>query len=251
MRFPSQKKHASNLKLFRLPTASDRTTFVGSTGSGKTVFALWTISESDLYEEMPLIVIDYKGDQNIAQLRLPEIGVDKPLPEKPGIYILRPNAMESENWRRNPLENFLRRVWERGNIWLYFDEIYMVPGSNPADSSPALRAIYTTGRSRRIPVYSLMQRPVGVLRYPITEASHRIMFSVTDARDIATMRAFVPQADLSATFGEDGNSFEPYNSVWRDVNRRLSFEFSPCPKIENILDKISTKIRHNQDGQWI
>ena len=245
-KFPSRRELG-----FQLPTEHDRTTFIGSTGSGKTVFALWTISLSDLYQKMPLVIVDYKRDDHIAKLRLPEISVDKPVPDKPGIYVLRPDAMESENWRRNPLENFLRRVWEKGNTWLYFDEIYMVPGSNAADSSPSLRAIFTTGRSRKIPVYSLMQRPVGVLRYPVTEASHRIMFSVTDARDIGTMRAFVPQVDLSSVFGEDGNSKKPYHALWRDVSQRKSFEFSPCPPVDQIIDTIQTKLKHNQGAQWV
>jgi hypothetical protein len=247
--FPSKRRR--EMRAFRLPTEHDRSTFIGSTGSGKTVFALWTISLSDLYEKMPLIVVDYKRDDHIAKLRLPEIGIDKPLPEQPGIYVLRPDAMGSENWRQNPIEQFFRRVWERGNTWLYFDEIYMVPGSNPADSSPALRAIFTTGRSRKIPVYSLMQRPVGVLRYPVTEASHRVMFSVTDARDIGTMRAFVPQADLSSVFGEDGNSFQPFHALWRDVSQRKSFEFSPCPPVDQIIDTISSKIRRKQSASWV
>ncbi len=243
--FPSKRPK------FQLPGAHDRTTFVGSTGSGKTVFALWTISLSDLYEKMPLIVFDFKGDDHIGKLPIEQIRIDKPPPVKPGIYVARPDAMASENWRRNPLENFLRQIWERGETWLYFDEIYLVPGSAPADPSPSLKAIYTTGRSRKIPVYSLMQRPVGVLRYPVTEASHRIMFSVTDARDIATMRAFVPETDLSSVFGADGNSKKPFHSLWRDVNGRNSFEFSPCPKVDQILDTIASKLKHNRKTQWV
>ena len=236
---------------FKLPGPHDRTTFVGSTGSGKTVFALWTLSLSKLYNTMPLIIIDAKRDDHIARLNAQEIRIDKKPPKCPGIYILRPDAMLSENWRRNPMEGFLTKVWEQGKTMLYFDEIYLVPGSNPADSSPSLRAIYTTGRSRHLPVYSLMQRPVGVLRYPITEASHRVMFSVTDGRDIKTMRSFVPEIDLSAVFGDDGGSYRPYHSLWRDVNRRTSFQFSPCPPIDKVVNAINATLTRGAVKRWI
>ncbi len=238
-------------KAFKLPTDEDRTTFIGSTGSGKTVFALWTISQSKLPKKMPLVIVDYKRDDHIAKLEFPEIRIDKKPPDKPGVYILRPNAMDSENWRRNPLEGWLRHVWARGHTWLYFDEIYLVPGSQPADPSPALRAIYTTGRSRKIPVYSLMQRPVGVLRYPVSEASHRIMFSVTDKRDIGVMHAFVPEDDLSSVFGPDGGTYTPYHSLWRDVNRRKSFEIAPCPEIEMVLRNIKSAFKAEAGSRWI
>ena len=73
----------------RLPKYDDRTAVIGSTGSGKTQFAVWLLSTRD-FDARPWIIFDFKGDSLISEIGATEISVFGGVPKKPGLYVVRP-----------------------------------------------------------------------------------------------------------------------------------------------------------------
>src|SRR5574337_795407 len=132
----------------RLPNNQQRLVIVGRTGSGKTRAGLWHLSTRNF--NSPWIIVDYKRDELIAQSPAVELGLNEKIP-KNGLYVIRPDPTDEDN---SAVENLMMRCWDRGNIGLYFDEGFMVPDEK------ALRMILTQGRSLRVPVIMVSQRPV-------------------------------------------------------------------------------------------
>jgi DNA helicase HerA-like ATPase len=214
---------------WELPDRDDRTAIVGKTGSGKTMFGVFLMLESRLYKQMPWVIFDYKGDSIIREIPAQIISIADQVPTDPGIYRVHLNPFEDPE----QVNQFLRRVWNNGRTGLFFDEAYMLPDRRALDEKSPLRAIYTTGRSREIPVIALTQRPVDVLRYNFTEASHHVVFSLNDKRDRDTVRAYVPQDAFDACFGR-GRKLPKYHSFWYDVDRDLYFEMKPGPDMSGL-----------------
>lgn len=215
---------------WRLPGDDDRVSIVGKTGSGKTVMGVYLLAATRLWEKMPCVLIDYKGDKLIGAVPARDIEPDKPVPKAPGLYRLHSNPFLDKD---DPVDTFLRRVWDNGETGLFFDEAYMLP-DRYGRSSGTLRALFTTGRSRKIPIISLTQRPVDVTRYNFSEASHHVVFRLNDKADRDTVRARVPQADFDDAFGE-GRTLPRYHSLWYDVDRDTVFRIGPCPDPREIL----------------
>lgn len=216
----------------RFPGNQNRTTIIGPTGSGKTVFAIWLLSTCKTldWKKWPVIVFDFKGDEFIEQIEdiggATEISVHKPPPKKPGLYVVRPHPHETE-----AVEQFLWRVWANGYTGLYFDEGYMV------GKSKALNAILTQGRSKRIPVMILLQRPVLAPRFCFSEAQYYAIFYQHDSRDVDTVKSYV-NADVGQFRG-------PYHALWYDVGanagRGQATVFSPVPPQAEILEVFRPK----------
>lgn len=213
----------------RLPGPNSRTLIVGRTGSGKTVAALWQLSERDYApppnveyngaNARPWVVIDYKRDENIANIEGAEyISLSDPLPTEPGIYILQPRPDQDAE-----VEEWLWRVWERGKIGLYVDEGYILPKSG---KTPAFTSILTQGRSKGIPVIILSQRPTWINRFAISESDFYQIFHLNDARDRKTIGAFIP--------GEVDERLDEYHSIWYDVGRDVRRELGPVPGLRSI-----------------
>jgi DNA helicase HerA-like ATPase len=154
----------------RLPNDTQRIAIVGRTGSGKTYAAAWHLSKRN-FDTMPWIIFDFKYDpllQNLGAIELP-LGT---LPDKPGLYIVHPFPDDKEG-----IDNYLWQIWKHENIGVFIDEGYMV-----GDSS-AFRAILTQGRSKRIPMIILSQRPVWLSRFVFSEADFFQVFQLNILND--------------------------------------------------------------------
>lgn len=230
-----------NLEGWRLPGATDRTSIVGKTGSGKTVFGVYLMLASRLYREMPWIILDYKGDALIQKIPAKILSVLHKPPVDPGVYRLYLNPFDDPE----AVNGFLKKVWQNGNTGLFFDEAYMLPDRRGRTENSVLRALFTTGRARRIPIISLSQRPVDVLRYNFSEASHHVIFRLNDKRDRDTVRAYIPEAPFKESF-ESGMTLPAYHSLWYDVDQDLSFEMLPGPA-EKALVAMFADIRQVKD----
>lgn len=194
---------------FKLPDDTQRSAIVGRTGSGKTVAALWQLSLRS-YDTRPWIVVDFKGDKNIAKIpRAHSVAISEPPPKKPGIFIVRPLPHQAEE-----LDDYLWKIWGQENTGLYFDEGYMV------SKSEAFRALLTQGRSKNIPIITLTQRPVWITRFVWSESDFIQMFSLSNSQDKKIMREMLPKVPTS---------LPPYQSVWHDVGRDQSFLLRPVP----------------------
>lgn len=207
----------------RLPGEKHRLAIIGRTGSGKTVDALWHLSRKNI-DEKPWIAVDFKGDENINAIENAQhVGLDFTLSNKSkGLYVVHPVPSQTDL-----LEQLMWRIWERGDAGLYLDEAYM------ADNK-AFEAILTQGRSKRIPVITLTQRPVWCNRFVFSEADFIQVFNLNDARDKKTVESFMP-IDMSEPMAD-------YCSQYFDVGKNKVWQFKPVPPVEKIIGDIDEKL---------
>jgi hypothetical protein len=210
----------------RLPNSKQRITIVGRTGSGKTVAALWHLSNSN-FDVRPWVVIDFKTDENINSIpRANYIGLNEN-PKRPGIYIVQPHPED------DALGNFLDRIWQRENTGVYVDEGYMM--SENAKTEKRFKTLLTQGRSKRIPMIVLTQRPAWISRFVFSEADFFQLFHLNDTRDIKTVDSFLPTGSLIR--------MPDFHSVYFDVSANRVTYLSPVPPEDEILEKIDDRLR--------
>lgn len=212
--------------MIRFPNDTNRTVIIGPTGSGKTVFGIWLLSTCLTldYQRKPVVIFDFKGDELIEQLNPKEIDIRAKPPRKPGLYVVRPLPHET-----GLVEAFLWRVWMQGDTGLFVDEGYML------EKSKALNAILTQGRSKKIPMIILAQRPVWLSRFVFSESQFFAIFNLIDKRDRDTVQQIV-SADLS-------QPRLPYECLWYDVGgnagRGSATIFKPVPPVPEIVAMFS------------
>lgn len=213
------------IEQFRLPNNRQRIAIVGRTGSGKTQFGAWLLSQAP-FDSQPYVIVDYKGDDLLNSVdRIYELGLNE-LPRHPGVYIIhpRPDLDDAD------VENWLRKVWERENIGLYFDETYMVP------SKGALQGILTQGRSKNIPAICLIQRPAWISRFVLSEADFYAIFHLQHIQDRKKVQEFIPDAAIEARTPE-------YHSQYYDVARDALFRLKPVPDAETISSVLADRLK--------
>lgn len=211
----------------RLPTNQQRLVGMGRTGSGKTQFGAWVLSEAP-FDKQPYVIVDYKGDDLLADLpRVHEIGLNE-YPKHPGLYYVHPTPSDNDN-----VEEWLWGVWKRENIGLYFDEAYSLP--NPT-AGGAFQAILTQGRSKHIPAIILTQRPNWISRFVFSEADYYAVFHLNDKRDKLTVQQFMPEDTLKERLPD-------YHSYYYDVKRDKLFILQPVPKASVIKERFEERLK--------
>jgi hypothetical protein len=175
----------------------------------------------------PWFIFDSKGDSLIREIAPEEIDINKKPPTKPGLYVLRPRPMIDDGaWT-----NFLWQIWRQENAGVYSDEGYMVPGIR----NPAFRALLTQGRSKRIEMITLSQRPVWMDKFTFTEADYWQLFRLNGVDD---------RKSVSAIIGQQINRDLPeYHSYWYDVKANKTARFAPVPGREDLLETFHNKLR--------
>ena len=224
---------------FVFPGPADRVAIVGSTGAGKTVFAFWLFSESADFDKKPWIIVDYKGetlaDQLIERGDAKRMKLDEPLPTKPGIYIVKPRPREPR-----AMADYLWNIYERGKTGLLFDELSMVPEfKGEAGGGGPLKSILTQGRSKIIPVYGLVQRPVDVNLHTFSEAQFISEFYLKKKADRERVDEYLP--DGNPVF-EKRKLLPDHWSRWWDDRRRVALILRPAPGPDFLLDTITNRI---------
>lgn len=227
---------APKAPIFEFPRPNDRTTVLGRTGSGKTQFATWLLSQSDFHQK-PWIIVDYKGDELLNAVdRIKEINLTDKIPEAPGIYIVHPDPEDDDE-----IEKFLRNIWRAENTGVYFDELYMIPDRG------AFRALLTQGRSKNIPVISLSQRPAWVSKFAFTEAEHISIFHLQHKDDRVRVSQFVPDdkgLDLKKRLPD-------FHSRWYSLRADHIYHFAPVPDAQTIVDTIDGRLKMlNPPKSW-
>jgi len=226
---------------FRLPDVTHRLTINGQNGSGKTRFGIDVLSRA-AFDKIPYIVVDYKGDDLIAQIgRAKQIDIREKVPREPHLYIVHPMPGEEL-----AMDRWLWRVWRNGSTGLFFDEGHMIPNSR---SLTAYRSILTQGRSLHIPVITLTQRPVEVSRFAFSEANFYAMFRLNDTRDIETVTRFTPKDTGAHPAWNMETQLDPYHSRWYDGGADYSCVLKPCDPDDKILERIDSRLRPKR--KWI
>jgi hypothetical protein len=212
----------------KIPTTEDRTLIIGRTGSGKTYAGLFLLSKMP-FDEMPWVVIDYKGDKNIARIPFAHSITINEIPIMPGIFVLRPLHTQ-----KLEMETFLTEVWKRENIGLYIDEGFMLAGSD------ALDTILIQGRSKNVPVIMLTQRPVDISRYAFSESQHYLLFPNHDKREQKTVSEFMP---IFQTRNSGDHLIPPFHFYYYDITQRDAERMSPVPSLDKILNVLYEKLK--------
>lgn len=212
------------MRKFYLPKSSQHIAIIGRNGSGKSHAALWHLSKRN-FETMPYVAIDFKGDELINSIERARHIELRELPKRPGVYIVHPTPQDVED---GAVDDFLWRMYERENIGAWIDESYMLRGSK------AFETLLVQGRSKRIPLTVLTQRPVWVSRYIFSEAAYFQVFALTDKRDKATVETIVP-VNLEARLPE-------FHSYYYDVLRDELFILRPVPSADSILASIDARL---------
>lgn len=237
------------------PDDTDRTMVLGRTGSGKSQFAISLLSTRN-FDEIPWIIIDYKGEELIEDILdacgdgIPILDIRKPPPSKAGLYYLKVRPLVDDI----AIERFLQLIYERASngkkrfgTGIFLDEGYALPkGSKYFD------IILTQGRSLRIPVICLYQRPVHMSRFAVSQSTFKAVFDLDDVRDKETTSRFVRPVK-----GNNGNVIDVYTTLpkyhclWYDVNAGQSFVLSPAPSRESIIDLFAARLKPKKQRAFI
>ncbi len=204
-------------------------TINGATGSGKTHFGAWLLSEAR-FDLQPFVVVNLKEERLFHQIgRIVNLKQGE-LPARPGLY-----QIEFKPFQLDKLEHWLWKVWDAKNIGLFIDEGYMLP-----DRSDAFSTILTTGRSRRLPVYTLSQRPAWLSRFVFSEANFYTLFRLQDKEDRDRVRKFTPDDD--PVWNDIDTRISKYHSRWYDVDQDFSTFVRPAPSRDAILARFEQRL---------
>lgn len=208
---------------FRFPSYHNRVLILGRTGSGKTTLGAWLLSQAP-FDKQPYIIVDYKRDELLNSVMwIKEISLNE-IPTKPGLYIVHPRPDQEAE-----VEAWLWKIWERKKIGLYFDEAYALPDKG------AVRAILTQGRSLRIPVIALSQRPAWLSRFFFSEADFYAVFHLNDTEDRKAIKRFLPAQSQELRLAD-------FHSHWYDVGKDALFHLQPVPDAETIAEMIDARL---------
>lgn len=196
---------------FTLPDASERTTVIGATGTGKTVFGAWLLSKQR-FDKRAWICLDFKNEELFDMVGDPPMRTLKlgSMPKKTGLYRLHVRPGQEDE-----LEDWLWKIWEKENVGLFCDEVSLVPQRN------AFKAILRQGRSKRIPVIACTQRPVDCDREIFTESNYVSVFRLDDERDYKIIKGFTRGANIEAPL-------PVHWSYWYDKKKSSLMTLKPC-----------------------
>lgn len=210
----------------RLPDRSHRLAVIGRTGSGKTQAAAWFLSQMPI-EHMPWVVLDYKGDALLNDIRARELPVGAPPPKKPGVYIVHPLHGTDDD----AITALMWGIHKQGNTGLYLDEGYMI-----GDENPAFRALLTQGRSKNIPMITLSQRPYYMDRFAFSEADFYLVFNLNDRKDQQRVGEFLHR-DIDLR-----NDIPKFHAHYHDVGENKHALLKPVPSAAKIKAVFKQKI---------
>jgi len=227
-----------------MPNDESRTLVLGKTGTGKTQFSFYLLAWQN-FDKIPWVVIDYKKDKLFTLLLKAKLAkvlrVGESPPKAPGIYIYRPilKADDAE------VEAFLMEVYKRGNTGLYFDEGYAVP------QGTALDALLTQGRSLKIPIIILYQRPVWLTKFGKSQADYVAVFHLKTGQDRLSVLDFtgeIPTPDGRVITAS--TRLPKYHCFWYDDVEDRAMILKPVPSKDDIMKIFRRRLGRNEKPSY-
>jgi hypothetical protein len=209
---------------FVLPGAADRTVIIGQTGSGKTIQGAWLLSKQR-FDKRPWVALDFKGEElwdRVGDPPMRPLKVNQ-MPGKRGLY-----RMDVHPGQEDELEDWLWKIWDRGNVGIFVDEVSLVPQKN------AFKACLRQGRSKLIPIIACTQRPVDCDREVFSEAQYRSFFGLEDARDYQVIRGLFGGRDIR----DEATRLKRHWSLWYDVKQKSLSVLKPCPSPATVAHEL-------------
>lgn len=220
---------------FTLPRDDEHTAVVGRNGTGKTMLGAFLLAKQDLTKKTWL-VLDYKGEEIFGALERARIIGFNDVPQEPGLFILKSRPdLETQT------ENWLWRIWEREGAGLMVDEAYMLPSY--LSKNGAFQAILTQGRSKRIPVLTLTQRPVRVSPFAFSEASHVAVFDLNAKADRRTVEDRTGEGFMSWLPPDFPDGLPKYHARWYAVKSNTPYVVRPVPEAKKIVAMIDGQLK--------
>jgi hypothetical protein len=99
-------------------------------------------------------------------------------------------------------------------------------------------ACLTQGRSRRIPMIVLSQRPVWLSRFVFSEADFFQVFDLTHIKDMDKVAEYIRDDDRKQLEAP----LKDFHSFYYDVGKRRLETFGPVPKSDKILRDIDLRL---------
>ena len=199
---------------------------IGRTGSGKSHFSSWLLSTQN-YDEIPWVIIDFKNEDKDIINKIPRLmylRYSDPIPERPGVYMLKPRSNETEE-----LSEWLERVLDHGGVGLFFDEVFPVGQHNKG-----FNTIMMQGRSREVPIIVCTQRPANVSTYCFSEATFYYIFDLTRVSDRKKINEEIPRIPRDY-------QLDKHRSIYYHVPEKVLLPVSPAPDERTILASIDAK----------
>lgn len=217
---------------YRLPNDTQHIALIGRNGSGKTQAALWHLSKRQ-FDLMPWLIVDFKRDEHIAAIEgAVEIPVGE-VPKGPGIFVVRPNIADMvRNETAMPFYETLAGVYNQQNVGVWFDEGFVLGKNKMIEGM--FENLLTQGRSKHTPMIILVQRPVWVSRFVLSESSFLQLFRLQDGRDVTTLQEVMPEGAF--------RRLPDYHSSYYDVSRDTVDFLAPVPAESEILTRINGRI---------
>ena len=194
-------------------TRGDRVFLVGASGSGKTTLAkglLWRLPEVFILDPKHTFTLPGSPDDPAAPWPhaiyrdIRGLSDHGDLDERtPQAAIYRPGLEEMEKG----CEAFFEFVYERGDCFVYVDEVMRV--TNETRAGRGYRTVLQLGRERGVGCWSATQRPSGVPRVVITEAEHFFTFKLRAKDDRQRMFEYTGQPEM-LQIPRDPNGFWYY-----------------------------------------
>lgn len=213
--------------MFEVPNDGHRHFITGMTGNGKTVFGLWMLSGRS-FDSKPWILLDFKRDLIIEQIpHLTEIGLTDAIPKRRGLYVLRPDPADAST---GAMTEWFYKLWRAEHTGLFIDECY-----NIKRFDVGLQAIMTQGRSKRIPVIALSQKPAWISPFIMSESEFKSIFYLFMPSDIDRIREWLPPRDDKGR-AVDPSALPPHHSYWYCAHTREFARLGPCPDENAVLN---------------
>jgi hypothetical protein len=155
---------------------NERVAFIGATGSGKTLLAMYLLSGLNR-----VVVIDPKHTFHLSGYK---VGWRLPLTSGEFHLVIRPGQNDDER-----LAGFLLRLMRAGSVTIYCDEAATTSDIFP-ETVAALTEISRTGRENHVALWCTMQRPRRVPLTMLTETESFFVFSVRSKDDRDYIRGY-------------------------------------------------------------